>query len=95
MYRNPVDMEELSDGELWYINIHGVKAKRDVPEPFSATVKKNRREKYRKLKFKHDEARNALVVFEEVDDSFNERNDGSRRSTSEDGGRNGVGCLFA
>lgn len=50
VYRNSIDKEQLSDDELFYVDLHGKKKKRAVPGPFSATVKKNRTEKYRNLK---------------------------------------------
>lgn len=49
VYPNAIGKEEISEDELWYVDVNG-KKKRAQPGPFSATVKKNRREKYRKLK---------------------------------------------
>lgn len=83
VYPNDTGKWEVSEEELRYVNIHGVKTRRDVTGPFSATVKKNHREKYRKLKEKHDKRRNARDGQDEVTDSRNDCNFGSRHCTSQ------------
>lgn len=66
VYSNEIDKEELSEDELFYVNIHGERKERDVPGPKSKTVKKNRREKYRKLKALREAADGASQLQKDV-----------------------------
>lgn len=61
VYRNVIGKEELSEDEIRYQDVHGKKKKRSLPGPFPATFKKNKREKYRKLKESFAAARRAGI----------------------------------
>lgn len=83
VYWNDIYKEELSEDEIWYDDVHGKKKKRTLPGPFSATVKKNRREKYRKLKQSFEAASTVRGEEQEFSCSRNELNGGGVACTSE------------
>lgn len=85
MYPNSID-------ELWYVNSQDKRKKRDVPGSLDANVKKNRREKYRKLKALSEAENTVLACQEELSCSTDVRIDADGQLNSEHGGSAVIRC---